>query len=184
MFQVQDYSLDNVREEDLPLILKWRNSDHIRKFMYSDHKISEKEHYDWYRNLKNDSTKIYKVFKIKVNSVGMIYFTDIDWKNGVCKWGFYLGEENLPKGTGTIMGIVGLEYAFKKLNLRKICGEVLDFNIPSIRFHEKLGFKEEGRLVKHVYKNNKLTDVLLFGLLSEDWNKISEYMRDKYIKRL
>lgn len=159
-----------VKWEDLEKILGWRNSERIRANMYTDHIISLEEHRAWFEKSKLNATSVYLVFEVQEQLAGLVYFTDIDTKNSKSHWGFYLGEENLPQGSGTAMGILGLEYAFTQLNIRKLCGEVFAFNEASSRFHKKLGFSEEGRFVKHVLKRGIYQDVVLFALFYDDWS--------------
>lgn len=162
------YRLRDVKEEDLDLILTWRNSERIRRNMYSDHIITKEEHVRWFHALKENTRSVYLVFEINDRPCGMVYFLDIDYKSKKCFWGFYLSEENFPKGTGYIMGSLGVEFAFKNLGMRKICGEVFSFNYKSINFHKKLGFIQEGYFKKHVFKNGNYEDVVFLSLFKED----------------
>jgi RimJ/RimL family protein N-acetyltransferase len=44
-------------------------------------------------------------------------------------------------------------------------------NIASIKANEKVGFKIEAELQKHVYKNGKYHNVAVLALLAEDYYK-------------
>lgn len=163
------YSLRYVEEKDLNLILEWRNSDRVRFSMFHTDKISFPEHYDWFKNLDKKKNH-YLIFEHHARPVGVVYFNDVDFKNGSCFWGFYLGATDVPKGTGTIMGKLGIEFAFMNLKVEKIYGEVLLDNDKSISFHERLGFSKE-KLVKNFYVNNKYVDVVYFELSKNQWEK-------------
>ncbi len=165
----EDYRLRSVEEKDLELVLKWRNSDRIRLNMYGDQIISMNEHISWFNRMVQNPSAEYLVFEFRLKPVGMVYFTDIDRNNEKCFWGFYLGEEVLPRGTGTIMGLLGMEYAFEALNIRKLCGEVFQFNTASIKFFQRLGFSEEGHFVKHILKSGNYEDIIFFSLFKECW---------------
>ena len=165
----EDYRLRPIAEEDLELVLHWRNSDRIRRNMYGDHIISMDEHRAWFNRLEENPNVVFLVFELRQMPVGMVYFTDIDRKNDKCFWGFYLGQENLPRGTGTIMGVLGMEYAFEAFNIRKLCGEVFLFNTASVKFFHRLGFSEEGHFVRHVLKDGNYEDVISFALFRECW---------------
>ena len=171
-----DYKLRPIKKEELELILKWRNSDRIRKNMYEDSIISMKQHKKWFQSLKS-SKSVYLVFEHRTKPLGVVYFHDIDEKNNKCTWGFYIGEESPGKGTGTILGYLGLEYAFTKLKIRKVSGETFAFNEASIHFHKKLMFKEEGKLNHHVLRNGSFEDIFLFSLFSEEWEKNKEMLK-------
>jgi len=47
----------------------------------------------------------------------------------------------------------------------------LSFDETSTKALEKIGFEKEGFQKKAIFRNSKHHDVLLFGLLREDWGK-------------
>ncbi len=171
MTQINKYTLRNLEQDDLELVLRWRNSDHIRKFMYKDNIISFDEHQAWYDRIEMDKTKIYLIFSYKDQPAGLIYFTEINDVDSNCIWGFYLGEHDIPKGSGTVMGYLAMKYIFEQKGIRKVSGEVLGFNEPSRKFFARLGFTEEGIKRKHILRDDKYIDVYLFSLLANEWSE-------------
>ncbi len=165
----EDYRLRPIEERDLELVLQWRNSDRIRRYMYRDTIIEMDEHREWYSRLAGNADAVYLLFEANHTPLGVVNFTDIDRINGRCFWGFYLGEEHLPRGTGTIMGVLGLEYAFETLKIRKLCGEVFGFNSSSLKFFKRLGFATEGHFVEHVLKGDRYEDIITFAMFKTGW---------------
>lgn len=180
MSTIENYQLVDLEEKNLELVLKWRNSEAVRSCMYTDHIITIKEHYVWFKKIKDDKDTIAKLLSFNEKPIGQVNFTQIDKKNNTCYWGFYIGDKNAQRGSGTALGILALEYMFEVKSIRKLCAEVLDFNIPSLHFHKKLGFTEEGRLVKHVLKNNHYIDVIPMGLFQENWLKEKKKLLDTF----
>lgn len=164
-----EFTLRPIEEKDLAKVLEWRNSERIRINMYHDHLITKEEHGRWFQKLMEGKESQFLLFEHRATPVGVVSFSQIDRKNGNGNWGFYIGEENTPKGTGFCMGVLGIGYAFEKMNLRKLYGEVFAFNASSIRFHKRLGFQLEGQLRRHVLKQGKYEDILLFALFREEW---------------
>ncbi len=163
-------SLRYMKMSDMDKVLAWRNSDRVRLNMTNDHVISRQEHVDWFRNL--DRTKNhFLLFEYKRKPAGVVYFKDLNVDHNSCYWGFYLGDPSLPKGTGNLMGSMGLDFAFQKLGVRKICAEVFLFNDRSIKYHERLGFRREGLLKRHYLKNNHYEDIICYALFKEDWER-------------
>ena len=169
------YALRYMEEKDLQLVLKWRNSDRIRTNMFNDRRIKLKEHRDWYFNLDKVKNH-FLIFEYNNDPAGLVYFKDLDFDNLSCYWGFYIGKEKLPKGTGTKMGNLGLEFAFKKLNINKLCGQVFAFNHRSIQFHKKLGFIKENEF--KYFRNNKYEDVIRYVLYKNQWKNQSDRSED------
>ncbi len=174
----EDFRLRPLEEADLEKMLEWRNSPRIMEVMFTDGPITAEEHRSWYERLKASDDSLCLVFEFLGRPAGVVNIVRIDRRNGRCCWGFYLGESALPGGSGTVMGVLALEYVFKSLGMRKLCGEVLAFNTRSISFHKKLGFTEEGRLTRHVLKNGKYEDVVVLALFSESWTAAGQKLKD------
>jgi UDP-4-amino-4,6-dideoxy-N-acetyl-beta-L-altrosamine N-acetyltransferase len=158
--------LIDIDENYLEIVLEWRNQDFIRRVMYYDKVITLDEHKTWFERISKSDNSITKVFLFNGIPYGVINITNIDRKNQKCDWGFYIGVKNAPKGLGTLMGELALDYMFNNLKVRKVCAEVLGFNQKSINFHQKLGFEQEGILKKHIWKNNQYVDVYIMALFS------------------
>ncbi|MFT8320860.1 MAG: UDP-4-amino-4,6-dideoxy-N-acetyl-beta-L-altrosamine N-acetyltransferase [Bacillus sp. (in: firmicutes)] len=165
------FHLETLQEQDLERILFWRNQKHIRCCFLTDHEIKLVEHKAWYKGLSPEEKQLLKVLYYETIPIGFMNLAKMDKVNHICHWGFYIGDNQAPKGSGTAMGILALQFLFEELNIRKVCAEVLEFNTKSIRFHERLGFEREGKLKKQWKKEEKYVDILLFGFLQEDWFK-------------
>ncbi|UKS26149.1 UDP-4-amino-4,6-dideoxy-N-acetyl-beta-L-altrosamine N-acetyltransferase [Paenibacillus sp. HWE-109] len=174
------YRIRPMLEDDLAMVLQWRNSDRVRTNMYSEELISWEIHCTWFSRIqKSDSIKYYVLEHID-KPIGVVNFTDIDRINGMCNWGFYIGDNEAPRGSGTALGFLGLVEAFEHLHIRKVCAEVIAFNDASLRFHRKLGFTQEGKLFRHVWKNNKYEDIVLFACFSDQWAALKEKLLIAY----
>ena len=66
------------------------------------------------------------------------------------------------------------------LKFNKLVSEVLAFNEIIIKIHQRFGSKIEGTLRQHIFKNGKYHDVIVLGILKEEWEKIKD--KHKYIK--
>ena len=111
---LKEYELVDLTEKHKDLILYWRNSDHVRKYMFTDRLITPEEHDRWFgrvqyfdatqdkdlRNVLIQNGIIARILLFQNRPVGFVNFTNIDVRNNKCCWGFYLGERNAPKGSG------------------------------------------------------------------------------------
>jgi RimJ/RimL family protein N-acetyltransferase len=131
------------------------------------------EHQRWFAGL-NASSRISLIFELNNCPVGVVNVTDIDKEDNKCSWGFYLGERDLPKGAGLLMGYHGLQFIFEKLGIRKLCSKSFAFNESSIKYHKKLGFGEEGLLLRDSKKNDEFEDVVVFALFKNQWEQQRE----------
>lgn len=94
----------------------------------------------------------------------------IEWSNGngFLKLGFGAAEDR-GKGYGTqALGML-LRFAFAELNLFRVTAMVPEYNIAAIALLKKFGFIEEVRRRQSLERDGRRWDLLVFGLLSEEW---------------
>ncbi len=162
-----------VSKEDLPIILQWRNSDVVRPFMINNCLITQEEHYRWFNSLDSEQNCCL-IFLYDNRPVGYVGFTEINDFHERCQWGFYLGESDLPPGTGYLMGRLAMDYAFNQLKLNRVYSYILPNNERSINYHKKLGFLEEGYLKGHVKRDGKYEDLIMMALIKNNWKTLKE----------
>lgn len=178
MLIIQDYTLREMEESDVERVLTWRNREAIRRFMLTDHKISLEEHLEWFQKITREKSAIPLIFSYQNRPLGFMNFTQLDWRNRVCSWGFYIGEEKRPPKSGRIMGFLSIQYIFEQRSFRKLMGEVLRYNEKSIRLHRELGFHQEGILQQHILKGTRYEDLILFALFRQDWDKRKDQIKE------
>jgi RimJ/RimL family protein N-acetyltransferase len=62
-----------------------------------------------------------------------------------------------------------LAYAFLELNLHRVSLRVFSLNEKAIHIYHKLGFVEEGVMRQSLYRNGQWHDIILMGLLKEEY---------------
>ncbi len=169
-----------IAKSDLDMVLQWRNREDIRRAMYSDHVITREEHYTWFDRVTVERKTQHFIFEYDAVPMGVINVVDIHPTANRCTWGFYVGVEESARGTGSAMGFVALEYMFEVLHFRKVIGEVLADNEASLKYHKRLGFVEEGRLVEHVLKGDRYVDVISFAIFDRDWLRIKDQLAARF----
>ena len=175
----KDFNLRPIEERDLELILSWRNSERVRACMYTDHVITLEEHWKWFKRVSQAEFSTVLVFEYQGVPAGLKNFSQIDRNNNRCYWGFYMGEAHVPRGCGTVMGFLALEYILEQQNFRKLCAEVFAFNFESVKYHTRLGFVQEGFFVNHVIKNGEYLDIKSFAIFRDDWLKSKHLLQTK-----
>ncbi|MFH0068457.1 UDP-4-amino-4,6-dideoxy-N-acetyl-beta-L-altrosamine N-acetyltransferase [Peribacillus sp. NPDC056705] len=166
-----DCHLRALIENDMDMIYNWRNLESIRENMFHDQMIPYKDHCNWFRNVLINQAKYYRLFVNQNKPLGLVSFKESNQQSQTCLWGFYIGESTAPKGSGTIMGSLALDYAFQCLSMRKVIGEVLSTNQKSTKFHLKLGFIQTGLDKNKLWRNGQPVDILQFQLDSEEWDR-------------
>ncbi|MFB9866131.1 UDP-4-amino-4,6-dideoxy-N-acetyl-beta-L-altrosamine N-acetyltransferase [Vreelandella sulfidaeris] len=162
-------TLREIKEDDLELMLGWRNHPAIRSKMFSQSIIDFDQHKAWFKRKakKNDSLWLLFVDDKGIPS-GIVYFTDMDKASSHAFWGFYAAPD-APPGTGTSMCREALNYFFNTLKFHKLNAEVLQSNNRSYFFHVKLNFKIEGVFNDHYLGFKGYESVTRFALLADDY---------------
>jgi UDP-4-amino-4,6-dideoxy-N-acetyl-beta-L-altrosamine N-acetyltransferase len=176
------FDLRHLCDEDAEDMLTWRNSDSVRNCMFNSELITPKEHRSWFASARQSSNAQHLIFEFDGIPSGVVSFLGLEKGSRVSKWGFYLSPGVPAKqGLGSIMCFLGLHYGFESLRLHKIVGEVLSSNRSSIAIHRKLGFVSEGTLRSQHERAHLYCDVLLFGMLEEEWAQTSEKIRSSIL---
>jgi RimJ/RimL family protein N-acetyltransferase len=102
--------------------------------------------------------------------IGKAIIQWIEWanSNGFIRLGIGAAEDR-GKGYGTQALSMVLRFAFAELNLFRITALVPEYNTAAIALLKKFGFVEEVRRRQSVERDNRRWDMLVFGLLKEDW---------------
>ena len=134
------FSLRPITQADLSLLLSWRNHPQIRQKMYDQAVITWDQHLHWHEKVTADPSRIALIFTACGKPTGYVFF-DLNHptQSNCAKWGFYLAPKS-EKGMGQMLGKTALSYAFSKLELDQLFGEVISTNLKSQRFHQRLGF--------------------------------------------
>jgi len=176
MLKGENIVLRPLKIEDLEKVNRWRNNIELIKLTQGIRFPKSREmDEEWFNNVLRDKSNRNIYFGVQETEtdelVGLIQLNDIDYISGTARWGFVIGEkESQGKGYSTEAPELLFNYAFNVLNLRKIYGYPISYNIATMKMHDKIGgFKEEGILKQHVYFDGKYHDVLILSLFREDF---------------
>lgn len=112
---------------------------------------------------------MFTVENLNGENVGGINLNSVDEKNGTFSIGIQVDQDYRGKGIGTSAMRILLRYAFYERRLNKFNDTVLKGNVASATMLKKLGCKQEGVRRKSVYTNGEYHDVILFGMLKDEF---------------
>jgi UDP-4-amino-4,6-dideoxy-N-acetyl-beta-L-altrosamine N-acetyltransferase len=167
MIECGSMRVRKMREQDLDLILAWRNNPKVRRFMLSQHEISEHEHRLWFNTISKDTTLVNLVIEDQNQPVVYVRFSGVQ-PNSTSIWSFFRSPENIS-GIGKRGCSMALDFAFKELKVHKVVGYVLAYNFSSIRLHQSLGFIQDGIILEHRSIDGNNHNLLCFEILSTEW---------------
>lgn len=102
-------------------------------------------------------------------TIGWIGLSRMRWLSRSAYITFSLEPEWRGKGYGFKMLKEFLEFYFKVLGFHRITAEIYEYNLSSLKLVKKLKFQEEGRLRKARFWNGGFYDIIIFGLLAEEF---------------
>jgi RimJ/RimL family protein N-acetyltransferase len=167
-----DIKLRAFEKTDINYLMKWRNNENYAATTSYQFFISSKRmENDIDKWMEDDSKNLYLVIDdIKTDTpIGFISLINIDMRSRRAEWGGILLDDssNRSRGFASQASILLFNYAFYELNLNKITGYWIKSNKVSVFLGKLLGFKEEGLLKAHIYKNNAYHDVIIMSLFRD-----------------
>ena len=116
-------------------------------------------------------------FTVEALDHTIVGFANIrDWTNhvGTFTFGVRIFNAYQRQGFAFDAAKILLRYGFLELRCQKANSSTIAINTKSIAFHQKLGFKEEGRIRRNEFTNGHYYDALLFGLTVEEFIELDK----------
>lgn len=157
--------------EDTDLIVKWRNSDAVRRNFIYQELFTRQSHENWIKNMVEPGKVVQMVICEEGTDrpFGSVYIRDIDHNHHKGEYGIFIGEPDARgRGVGTSAAKLMLRYGFEELHLHKIFLRVFADNQQAVRSYEKAGFIQEAYLKDEVCIDGKYRDMLLMAVIGEE----------------
>jgi ribosomal-protein-serine acetyltransferase len=105
---------------------------------------------------------------------GVVGAGRFDWENRSTMIGYWLGESYQGRGlmTGACRALV--DYLFFELKFHRVEIRCASGNAKSCAVPKRLGFVKEGVLRQAQRFDDRFLDIEVYGLLAEDWNRVTE----------
>jgi len=177
--------------EVLARLRDWRNTPELRRWFREYREITWNEHIEYWKGRDGrkdechfciltsaDEMKKVKTIEPKDDDeypwiIGYAGLTKIHPVNRTAEFGIYLAPEYQRKGFGKDALMTLLRYGFEELNLNRIWAEVYAGN-DALKLYQRIGFKQEGTLHEHVFKDGSYIDSYMIGLLRTEWDGFDE----------
>ena len=136
-----DVRLIRVQAEHLALILKWRNNDWVRKNMFVQDILQEKDQLAWFNSI-NNASNYYFIIEYLGEKVGVIHAKNFSEEDGMGEGGIFIGEYDYLETWASVMAsICLLNFIFAKTNINRSMVRVQADNRRAISYNLKLGYK-------------------------------------------
>jgi RimJ/RimL family protein N-acetyltransferase len=181
LFEGQDIRFGPIDYEKDPQIeSQWtHNAEFMRLYDFEPARpmslASVKKQYEKVEKQIEESRNLYHfMIRAKVDDrlIGKAIIRRIEWTNGNCDIRLGIGSaEDQRKGYGTQALKMLLRFAFAELNLFRVSANVAEYNEGAIALLRKFGFTEEVRRRQSLERDGRRWDLLVFGLLKDEWLK-------------
>ena len=160
-----------ITDADTPDIVRWRNDTEVQQFFIFREPFTAQMHQNWL------SSKVYPGHVIQYiiedmssgQSVGSVYFRDIDCNNESAEYGIFIGEASArARGFGSETARLFTDFGLNILGLHRISLRLLSDNSAARHSYEKAGFVTEGLFKDMVKLDGKFTDIVFMAKLREE----------------
>jgi RimJ/RimL family protein N-acetyltransferase len=180
LFEGRDVRLGPIDyEKDPEIESKWTHDSEFMRLYETDparpmSAAMVKKHYEKLEKEIEEEKKMY-YFAIRSKEddrlIGKALVNHIEWSNGngVIRIGIGSADDR-RKGYGSQVMQMLLRYIFAELNLFRVAMHIPEYDDAAIALAGKFGFVEEVRRRKALDRDGRRWDLLVFGLLREEWS--------------
>jgi len=162
--------LRDLRDDDARRLFLWRRAPEVDRWMHGRPAETFDAHMAWFDAFREDHDSKGWIVAWNRRPVGFVMLKGCGCDDGRADWGWYIGEDRARgRGVGRAAQALALDEAFGALGVRKVTSEVLVGNSAALKVQTAAGFRREGLLRAHVLKDDEARDVVLLGLLEQDW---------------
>lgn len=163
-----EYSFRPVTEPDLLLLAHHRNQYETWANLTSPLPVLLHRQKKWLEEM--GSSYLYFIGTWQKKDVGVLRLTDIDWVNRNAAVGLDIFEDFRGGGHAKPLFALLCDYCFSQLGMNRLWLMVMDGNDRARSVYEWAGFKVEGRMRSHLFRDGAFVDYIIMGILKEEWD--------------
>ena len=160
-----------VEPDDLHQLWRWRNDLELFQLVEGDPPTPisvERFEAEFEERLQGPSVEL--AIDLDGRLIGRCGMFEFDELARNAKIGVTIGEREVwGKGIGRDVVEVLLAYAFHERHLHRVWLDVLATNERALRCYRSAGFVEEGRQRQHAWVDGEYVDLVLMGVLRDEW---------------
>ena len=109
---------------------------------------------------------------------GIIGYQNLDWVNRSTTLGYWVGASFQGNGLATKACGALVDWAFGEWRLNRVEIRCAIENYRSRAVPQRLGFTEEGIIRQGEWLGNHFVDLVIYGMVAKDWQKISSRLQE------
>jgi UDP-4-amino-4,6-dideoxy-N-acetyl-beta-L-altrosamine N-acetyltransferase len=164
--------LKDLGPDDGERLFHWRRLPEVDRWMSQSPPAEVETHAAWLEAFLADPDRVGWLILDDGKPCGFLMLKGVADVQQRAQWGWYIGEAaSRGRGAGRAAQALGLERAFYDYALQKVWSEVLADNDAALKAQSAAGFRREGYLRRHVFKDGRFRDVALLAILAEEWKE-------------
>ena len=158
---------------DLERDYAWINDREVMRYITARYPVSQAEERRWLEEAPASSIPNGVRLAIETREgvhIGNLGLHRLAPEDRHAHLGIIIGDKDYwSNGYGTDAVVTLLRFAFHEMNLNRVALHVFDYNDRAIACYKKCGFQEEARLRDNYYGEGRYCDVLVMGILREEF---------------
>ncbi len=163
------HELRPVEDSDHQFLVDLHNDPEVLRNLTHPAPITMDQHVAWWKKISHDHRQLRLIYTVDDELVGFTKFINIDRANNNCVLGADIQKGHRGMGHAKHMWQLMLEKCFNNMGLYRVSLTTASFNTKGQHIYQKLGFLEEGRLIRSLYRDGHYYDQICMYLLREDW---------------
>ena len=121
---------------------------------------------------RSPNIQLFMIIKQKDKTpVGQIRFFDMNTLNRSAEFGLLVDPDEQKNGYGLEATRILCRYLFRSRGLNKVYAQTGSFNKAAIKLLEKVGFKLDGTLRRHMFHDGEFHDALVYSILQHEFER-------------
>jgi len=165
-----------VEHKDLVLLLEMQWDREIIRYMKFN-PISLEDQENWLKSLGKNMiafTMLLKGDNGEPEVFGLCSLNNIDRQSQRASYGMKMKQGIQGKGLGYEASLIIQHFGFHHLNLHKIHADFLEENAASLGLVKKIGMRQEGLQVEHVYHHGSFKNIVLVGITKDEFYAVNK----------
>ena len=172
-----------LQDDDAERLFAWRREPEVDRWMGGLPPDSRDGHQRWFEAFRTDPDRAGWIVTRFGKPAGFLQLSGLSGVHRRAQWGWYVGDpEARGRGAGRAAQALGLDLAFDGLGLQKVWSEVFADNDVALKAQAAAGFRREGYLRRHYFKQGEHRDCVLLGILDEEWRAQRDGVRRNLLR--
>lgn len=158
-----------IEEDDLEFLRREINDPRVWRAIGRSRPVNGRQEREFFEEVVCGDETVNLLIVADGTPVGTIGFNSIDREARRAEIGYWVAPDHHRQGYGSDAAERLVAYGFDQLGLHKIEARVFEFNDPSRRLLESVGFTREGVHRDEVFVDGSFRDTYWYGLLADEW---------------